>query len=159
MKFGITAKVLYNNSIPRRINGFLSRIHRYTLDTIDKSLNDLITVSNDIVYIHKHTYSHGWDQAGQSIRDNWVKEITEYNDQIKATLKNTSPHAAAVEFGTVGPITPKHSKMLKLGPYTYVPEVAGQPGYHYLEQAVLNLLPTIKEDLMDRCSKAISVMR
>lgn len=80
------------------------------------------------------TRSHGYDQ-NDNIADSWEEEVAETRGYVKGTLKNTSSHAVYVEVGTTGPIEPKTSKMLKLGPNKYVKSVRGQRGYHYLGRA------------------------
>jgi hypothetical protein len=78
----------------------------------------------------------------QSIFTNWdLNQPIIYNDGIyEKKLINNSAHAAAVELGTMPPITPRHSEFLKFqlsdGRIVESLEVKGQPPKLYTTHAI-----------------------
>jgi len=78
----------------------------------------------------------------QSIFTNWdlSQPITYNNGVYEKELINNSKHAAAVEFGTMPPITPRYSEFLKFqlsdGRIIEALEVKGQPPKLYTTHAI-----------------------
>ena len=87
------------------------------------------------------SHLHGWPVI--HIGDAWKTTERWNGSTFNLELRNISNHAAAVEFGTHTPITPKtEGHLLWLGDGIYKKWVRGQPGYHYL-QGALNMTDDI----------------
>ena len=89
------------------------------------------------------TWSHGKPvihigDAWEHTKGSWL------GSTYMTNLSNNSDHAAAVEFGTVGPIRPSSASYLYLGDGVYKSWVRGQAGYLYLTEAI-NRIDDIKD--------------
>ena len=135
----ITINVTQTPGIGRYIAGLKRRIPVNAEVGIKKHMATVQDLANQILYSHVKTRTPR-QLASYKIRESWEQKTEIEGNVVIGELKNTSDHAAAVELGTldVAPIKPKGKFLWIEGKYP-VTEVAGQPGYHYLEQASLNL--------------------
>ena len=129
----------FKSTIEKAVNlnlTYKDAVMKASRETVDDIIDDAMQILNDQRMQEHHI--HGW--AVRHIKDTWDRndEIW-HEDSFTINLKNTSDHAAAVEFGVKHRIYPKSRKpgaLLWLGDSIFKASVRGQPPKHYLGGAI-----------------------
>ena len=118
-------------------------IQPHVASALDKAASEFVTLSNTV--LRAKLYGVSEIRVNDSIFNNWDLEKPVVNDGkvLTKTVYNWSPHAQAVEYGTLeaAPIEPRYAPVLKFkyaGFDMTAMSVRGQHPKHFVSESIQN---------------------
>jgi hypothetical protein len=151
------------NKVMKKIRRINSTMTPHVSIALDKSAEEFIKLAD--VVLKAKLYGVSEDRPNDSIFNNWDKDNPVVGDSniLVKTLYNFSPHAQAVEYGTLEatPIEPKYASVLKFkyaGFDMTAMSVRGQHPKHFVSESIQNnyIKKTLRELYKDAYLKGWS---